>query len=118
MWYFLDLQIGSKAQKGKNKVPQHDQWGLTILEINSNRKVVRYLHEDGGWFTIAEDISAPTRPMLYASLSGANKAFRGSIPPKGSRGDILFAVYTAPNCEDPRGKAALIARHLETKLVD
>lgn len=117
MFWLIDLKPGESAPKGKNRLPNHRQYGLTVVQIDPDSgRVVRYMHETGGWEDL--DGGEPVYPMVYNSLSGATRAVKIANPPAGSAGESRFAVWISKDCTEPASRAQIFCRHLECRLAE
>ncbi len=114
-FFLLKMPPGTKSPKGKNRIPGHQRWGLTLIELDREGLLLRYMHENGGWFDLDDDPDAPLAPMVYSTISGANKAL-SSAKRSQMKGETHFAVWTAAGCEEPKSKASFIAKYLETEI--
>ncbi len=117
MFIVIDLKPGESAPKGKNRVPNHLQYGLTAIQLDPmTGRVLRYMHETGGWAEM--DSGDPVWPMVYNTVSGANRAVKIANPPAGPLGNQRFAIWVKDDCPEPNSKAKIFCRHLQCSLVE
>lgn len=117
MFIVIDLKPGESAPKGKNRVPNHRQYGLTAVQTHSlTGRVLRYMHETGGWAEI--DDGDPVWPMVYNTVSGASRAVKIANPPTGLLGDSRLAIWVKEDCPEPNSRAKDFCRHLQCALLN